>query len=74
MKKNLIFGTLIGGIFGAIILSGLFYVDSVYANYRPNHDRLVGMIMCLILGFPIGMGIGFRVAKTNKKKRDKKYW
>lgn len=73
MKNNLIFGILIGGVFGAVILSGLFYVDSVYANYRPNHDRLVGMIMCLILGFPIGMGIGFRFVKIIEKRRDNNY-
>lgn len=59
----LILGTLVCGVMGSLILSGIFYVDSTYANYRPNHDKLIGIIVSAILGFPIGMVIGFLMAR-----------
>jgi phage shock protein PspC (stress-responsive transcriptional regulator) len=72
LKKNQILGTFIGGILGATILCGIFYIDSTYANYRPKNDKFIGMIMSVIVGFPIGMVIGFTIVRSlAEKKRNK---
>lgn len=76
MKKNQILGAFFGAILGTLILSGLFYIDSTYANYRPNHDKSIGMIMSVIVGFPVGMVIGFSIVrilaerKTNEENKN----
>lgn len=69
MKNNKILFYLIYGLLGSLTLSGIFYIDSTYANYRPNHDKSIGILISVIIGFPIGVFIGFVIAQIKKNRK-----
>ncbi len=71
LNKNQILGTIIGGILSSIIFGGITYINVNYANYQIKPDRLTSIIMALIVGFPIGMILGYSVVSIISKKNIK---
>jgi uncharacterized protein YacL len=66
--KNQLLGIFIGGVLGALIFGRIYYIDSTYANYKPSHDKVIGIIMSVILGFPFGMIVGFTISRIFAEK------